>query len=600
MNILGIYDGHNANAALIKDGKVIRAVEEERFSRIKNHDGRVHKGPINSIAYCIKDIERIDFISLALEEPNLLSLNAYNSFIEDILKNNSRKKRANFLASVNPRITDRNKDLSTYLLPSYPGMSQNTRIEKIKSILIELGLDNIPFGFVNHHIAHNASAYYTSGKSNGLCLSLDGKGDDVSGMVCVAKNGKIKEISRINYIESIGHFYSAITVALGFKAIRHEGKITGLAAYGGESKNLLKNFRNLFYLSDHGVLKSKLADDLVIGPYPHTDFSLYVEKIKKMIKGHKREDVSFCAQKVLEENVSKWAKYWIEKTNEENIFLSGGVFANVKLNQCIMDLEGVKFIYIHPAMSDAGLGVGAALYNYNEITNSINLKYQPTIIDNVYFGPNYSDEEILSQIKKFKLKYDEPKNLEKEIAQLLDKSKIIAIYKGGLEYGPRALGNRTIMYHTKDPDVNNWLNNQLNRTEFMPFAPVTLYEKADECYKIPRGKDPYYASKFMTITFDCTDKMKKESPAVVHVDGTARPQLITGKDNQFYYNILKEYYDITGIPSLVNTSFNMHEEPIVTTPKEAIISFLQSGLNYLSIGSYLIKKPNDDIKTSND
>ena len=251
MIILGIYEGHNANAALIENGRVIRAVEEERFSRIKNHDGRSHKGPINAILYCIEEVQNIDLIAIALEEPRQLSFNSYKSFLSD-LDNKSRSKRGLFLVKNNKRVVDRNKHITSILLPAYPGISQQVRIENIMSILIELGLEEVPIKLVNHHLAHNSSAYFTSGKFKGLCLSMDGKGDDISAMVCIANNGKIKELSRINYIESIGHFYSAITVALGFKAVRHEGKITGLAAYGKTPKSLLTQFRLLFNFTSNG------------------------------------------------------------------------------------------------------------------------------------------------------------------------------------------------------------------------------------------------------------------------------------------------------------------------------------------------------------
>ncbi len=164
-----------------------------------------------------------------------------------------------------------------------------------------------------------------------------------------------------------------------------------------------------------------------------------------------------------------------------------------------------------------------------------------------------------------------------------------------MEYGPRALGNRSILYHTKDKSVNDWLNKRLKRTEFMPFAPVTMEEYAGKCFKNLKGAE--YSSRFMTITFECTDYMKKTSPAVVHVDNTARPQVLREKDNKSYYKILREYYKLTGIPTLVNTSFNMHEEPIVCSPNDAVRAFLSSGIDYLAIGNFLVSIT-DNMKIS--
>jgi len=224
--------------------------------------------------------------------------------------------------------------------------------------------------------------------------------------------------------------------------------------------------------------------------------------------------------------------------------------------------------------------LGAALhqaYIYNERIP------QP---QTVYFGPDFSEKNIEKALKKYGLTYKKYKNIEAKIAGLLADKKIIGRFNGRMEYGPRALGNRSILYEAKDRSVNDWLNKRLKRTEFMPFAPVTLEEYAGKCYKNIHGAE--YPSRFMTITFNCTDYMKKTSPACVHVDDTARPQIIRRKDNPSYYKILKEYHRITGIPSIVNTSFNMHEEPIVCSPNDAIRAFLSSGIDYLAIGPYLV------------
>lgn len=585
MRILGIYDGHNANAALIEDGKIINAVEEERFSRKKNHDGRILKGPLDSIKFCIQDAKQVDLVALALDSPTKLSLAAYQSYLNDLIKP-SRRLRSEFLKKNNPRMVERYQ-IAPYLLPSMPGITQQTRIERIKSLLEEVGLQNIPIKFVNHHLAHHASSYYTSGKERGISFSLDGRGDDLSGMVCECKNGKLNVLSRINWLESIGHFYSAITVALGFRAVRHEGKIAGLAAFGNPKEELIKSFNEFFTIDNNGKIVSKLADGLAIGPYPDANFSWYVKKIKNLIKGQSREDVAHCAQEVLERTVTQWINFWVKKTKNKNIFLSGGVFSNVRLNQEIMMLNSVKFVYIHPGMTDTGLGVGAALQTYHDFREVAKNPFRAEQLQHIYIGPKYSIDKNI--FKHPSIEYDEPIELAKKVSSLIHQNKIIAVYQGRLEYGPRALGNRSVLFAAVDRSTNVWLNKQLGRTEFMPFAPVTLYENAIDCYKIPMGKDPLYTSKFMTITLDCTEKMKKQCPAVVHIDGTARPQLITEDNNPFYYQILKAYYKTSGIPSLVNTSFNMHEEPIVRTPEDAVNSFLRSNLDYLCIGPYLLE-----------
>jgi carbamoyltransferase len=239
-------------------------------------------------------------------------------------------------------------------------------------------------------------------------------------------------------------------------------------------------------------------------------------------------------------------------------------------------------VYVFPAMGDEGLGLGAALYAAGK-RNAL----MPFRLRDVYLGPEYSEHEIETALRREEVSFDRftDSELADRVAALLCESKVIALYRGRMEFGPRALGHRTILFQTTDPTVNEWLNTRLQRTEFMPFAPVTLSEHAGECYKdISRQR---YTSQFMTITSDCTDWMKQASPAVVHLDGTARPQLITREAEPFYYQILERYHERTGIPSLVNTSFNMHEEPIVCTPQDAIRAFKQGHLDYIAIGPFL-------------
>jgi len=589
MNVLGIYDGHNANAALIVNGKVIKVVEEERFSRIKNHDARIlsNAAPIESVKFCIDGIDKIDMIALALDEPETLSFKSYKSFFDDIQGNIKRKDRVKFLSENNGSFRTKFAGIPSGMFHAFPGVTQQNRIDKIKLMLIELGLSNIPIRFVNHHVAHHASAYFTAIKNEGVSFSLDGKGDDLSGMVCVCNDGAIDVLHEQYYVNSIGHFYSAITVALGFKAVRHEGKITGLAAYGNVNTSLIGEFRNLFEVNKQGEIISKMADDLVIGPYPHTNFKGYLDKISSLCDGYTKEDVAATAQYLLEEIVCEWVRFWIEKTGSENIFLSGGVFANVKLNQRIYELDNVKYIYIHPGMSDAGLGVGAALYAYNEYRESLGIEFKVNKYNNMYFGPSFGNDDILKALEKSKVSYHFSENLEYDVAKSLSEGKVVARFLGAMEYGPRSLGHRSVLCATNDKNVNDWLNKRFNRTEFMPFAPATLFELAEKYYINKKGNDYYHASKFMTITCDCTDLMKEHSPAVVHIDGTARPQLVSEEDDKSYYHIIKHYYDITGVGSIINTSFNMHEEPIVCTPEEAINSFIESRLDILAIGDYI-------------
>jgi carbamoyltransferase len=237
-------------------------------------------------------------------------------------------------------------------------------------------------------------------------------------------------------------------------------------------------------------------------------------------------------------------------------------------------------------MGDEGLGVGAALFLHSTLEG-----YKPApVLPHVYLGGDISPREASSAIRGTGLRpVASGDALNDAVARLLAEGKVVARCAGRMEYGPRALGNRTIMYQTTDPTVNKWLNDRLSRTEFMPFAPVTLWEHREDCYEALAGAEE--AARFMTITFDCKPGMRARSPAVCHVDNTARPQLIRPEDNPDYYAIVHRYHELTGIPSLVNTSFNIHDEPIVHTAEEALKAFMQSRLDALILGDRLVLGP---------
>jgi len=254
----------------------------------------------------------------------------------------------------------------------------------------------------------------------------------------------------------------------------------------------------------------------------------------------------------------------------------------VKMNQRIHAIPGVQGTFVYPNMGDGGCGSGLAMLL------SWKGGVQPSIRD-VYWGPSYTNAQIREALDAAGLRYEQPKNLAAEVAKKIHAGEVVGRFDGRMEYGPRALGNRSILYHAKEPGVNQWLNQRLGRTEFMPFAPVTLWEAREQCYVGIRGAE--HAAEFMTMTFDCTDWMKQHCPAAVHVDGTARPQLVQRDVNPGYYDVLKEYEKLSGLPSLINTSFNMHEEPIVCSPQDAIRAFLLGHLDALAIGPFFVPNP---------
>jgi carbamoyltransferase len=254
------------------------------------------------------------------------------------------------------------------------------------------------------------------------------------------------------------------------------------------------------------------------------------------------------------------------------------------MNQRIMELPGVEQVFVFPNMGDGGVGVGAALWVASQRD-----RRKPELLRNVFLGPGFREDEYEAALKNHDVAYTKSSHIEADVADLLADGKVVARFDGPMEFGPRALCNRSILCQGIDPSINKWLNDRLKRTEFMPFAPISLEKEAGKLYEnVDRARD---AAQFMTITMDCTPQMKKQSPAAVHVDGTARPQLVSPDVHPSVHDILTRYYAKTGIPSLINTSFNMHEEPIVCSPDDAVRGFLAGRLDALAIGRYLALAP---------
>jgi carbamoyltransferase len=561
LNILGLYDGHNASAALIEDGVVVAAVEEERFSRVKNHDGRRLElsAPKESVKACLKYLNgQVDFVAIALEKPETLAGNINDTY-RDAMSNGRLIESAEWNAT---RVA---KDA---------GHFQTRRIAKILEAVESIGVDlrTTQVVHVNHHRAHAASVYFTSGKNRALIVTLDGKGDNLSGTVSLGTNGTITLLQVIDHLNSLGHFYSAVAVVCGFAAIRDEGKVTGLAAYGRIDKDLLVRFRTLFQIVG-GTIVSRLNDGASIGQYPSAVVSggrFHVERIRAIVEGFEKSTIAATAQEFLEEIVVAFVHGQLQRHGTEHLQVAGGLFANVRLNQRLASLSEVDSFVVHPAMSDAGLAVGAALECHYATHLSL-----PQPLSNAFLGPDFSSEACEDALKSAGFAFHRAPHIERHVARLLADGEVVCRFAGRLEYGPRALGNRSILYRADDTAVSSWLNRRLRRTETMPFAPATLDEFMDVSYYVlraARGCDEY-----MTVTYDCKELMRQKCPAVVHLDGTARPQRVCRASNPELHSILTMYHSMTGVPSVINTSFNIHESPIVCTTRDAFSCWEQMG-----------------------
>jgi carbamoyltransferase len=576
--VLGLHLLHTSTAALINENGVVSIFSEERLNRKKVYSG-----------FPILSVKKI--LELSNINPKDICLVTIPSIEIDIVDKSihSHIFKESFVELYNIIVKECGFDVK----------------KSLKYVLSSLNID-CEVKFYDHHMSHAASGYYSCNFTEALMLTADGHGDDLCMSVSIEKSNSILRLDEVNKFYSIGRFYSFITYLLGFTMLKHEGKITGLAAFGDASK-LSKKFRifldydkntnefnseifdELTQSKNKWLLRfkqraSKLVDENTIGGW--LDYG-FVEELRCITKDYSKEDIAAGAQGLLEEIVVDYVSHWQQKTNKTNLILAGGVFANVKLNQRLLEIKGIKNIYIHPGMGDEGLSLGSAYLGMNEINGFVQRKK----LSNVYFGESFSLDYIKTLLENckeiFEYKEYAKNEITKIVAKKLEDEQIVAIFTGAMEYGPRALGARTIMANAKRNSINDTLNKRLRRTEFMPFAPVVLDKYAKDIFTGLDGAE--YTAEFMTITCDVKNEWKDKISATVHVDGTARPQIIRREENSLYYDTLEEFYKLTGVPVLVNTSFNLHEEPIVDSPESALKALSEGAMDYLMLENFLVK-----------
>lgn len=601
--ILGLHLGHDATAALIdSNGKTIAAIAEERLTRVKYHMGF----PFEAIAEVIKiagiDKKEVKDVVLSTEHLLFPGTPEYNKlfFLKDkeeinkydIFNNpNQLKGKWGKVLSLLPLINNRQSDTS-----DFRSDARKLTLETSREVIKGIGLEHCQVIAYDHHLCHAAGALYTSGKESGLMITMDGAGDGNCATASVVEDGRINQISCASSDVSPGRFYSEVTGFCGFKRLRHEGKITGLAARGDSSKFYedLKRFihfdneKEVFNYNtiERGKLNSKLTtlrrilNNQFTSPVHVAELFDHLKKNYDPVKD--MADLAAASQRILEELAVEYVEHFIRKTGEKTVLLAGGIFANVRVNQEIAKIPEVEFIFIHQNMGDGGLSLGAALLHLRQQQIGFDHK-----LPNVYLGPSYSNEEIQSVLEEEKIAFTKEDNIEGRVAELIHAGKVIGRFNGRMEYGPRALGNRSILAAPTNKNINDWLNKKLNRTEFMPFAPSLIAEKASDVLIGYNDSPAKWADQFMTITYDVKPEWHERTQATTHVDGTARPQVVHEEGNPSYHKLISEYEKISGIPLVINTSFNMHEEPIVTSPEDAIRAFRFGCLDYLAIGDYL-------------
>lgn len=570
MKVLGIscyY--HDAAAAILDNGKVIAAAEEERFSRIKHDSGF----PKKAIDFCLekagvtsKQLNWVVFYEKPFDKFERITLSSIAT---------APLARSQFVNAYKTWVKDKLWIRST--------------------LAKELGIPSKKILFTQHHISHAAASYYTSPYNSAALLTCDGVGEWTTTAWGTAHGNKINIKKEIRFPHSLGLFYSAFTQFLGFQINEGEFKVMGLAPYGntvyvdkiermisqstdGAFKLNLDYFN--FHLDDKVSYSQKFINLLGIDP-------LDPKKSDEVFQVY--ADVAASAQKVLEDKLLVIAKYIKEKTNEDNLCYSGGVALNGVANWKIFKEAGFKNIFIHPAAGDSGGALGAALYVYYHVLNNAK---KSKVFKNPYLGQENTKDDIEKFLtdKKVKFEFLEEKKLTSKVAKLLSKKKVIGWVRGRFEWGPRALGARSILADPRDRKMRDLVNSKIKfREAFRPFAPVCLYEHGKKYFEVDNGFDQQ-PLEYMIAVVPVREKWKKYLGAITHVDGTARPQFIKKESNSAYYNVIKDFGKITGINVLLNTSFNLKGEPIVNTIEDAYNTFIKSGIDYLVVENYLIKK----------
>ena len=586
----------DTHASILKDGEISSCIGEERYSRIKNHIGFPQQSIKAALAQSSLHGSDIDYVAVGFE--GYLKLTDMNDIsvlfgLKDQIDFSNEKPLAYRLIKLRNSLGEDFKRLFRF------SKSNFTLDSVLRRELARLGIE-CPVIAVDHHTAHAMSSYYFSNKNEALVITGDGYGDGKSGAIYKAKNGVLDEVSFSEDKNSLGLIYSAITKFCGFKSHRHEGKITGLAAYGDgeavfkELKNFIKlNENNLNFEIDFHVLNVPRSaiyrrllfyKDLITGSYlPGFTTRNLLKIFKKKFSTTSKEDLSAGVQLLFETLYKEQIQLAIEKTGLKFVCLAGGNFANVRLNQKIIEETDATGIFIHPNMGDGGCAIGAAAAVYS-LKNGPK-KFKTRKLKNVYLGDGDGSEKVSILAQKYNLAIQKPADVNSEAAKLIAEGYVIGRVTGKMEYGPRALGNRSILAHPFDPSINQELNERLTRTEFMPFAPSVLADQASKFYKV--DKSISYAAEFMTITVDVTQK-GRNAAAACHIDQTARPHFVTRQNNATYYDLIEKFGKITGYPILINTSFNKHEEPIIRDIEDAVNRLIDGSVHFLLCREFLI------------
>ncbi len=559
---------HDAGVALVRDGQLVAAAEEERFNRKKHFSGF----PERSIEYCLDEagvtIEQVDHICF-YEKP----LVKFNRILETILAYWPRTYRPWLKA-----------------MPLWLGH----RLRIGSEIQDKLGTDK-DILYCQHHLSHAASAFLVSPFEEAAILTADGVGEWTTTAWGVGRGNQIEMHKEIRFPHSVGLLFSAITAYLGFRVNDAEWKVMGLAPYG--EPKYVDEFRQVVDIKDDGSIRLDLryfahaySIDRTISPQWEQLFGQPQRRSETELNDFHR-DIARSGQQIVEEIMVKTATHVQGETGMKNLCIAGGVGLNCVANWHILEEAGFDNIYIQPAAGDSGGALGAAFYTYNCALN------QPRdfTMTHALWGPSFTNDEIEAALKRAEAEYvriDNEDELLDRTARMIDEGLVIGWFQGRLEFGPRALGSRSLLADARSEKMKDIINAKVKfREAFRPFAPAVLKEKAHEYFEMPEGMD----APFMLLVPKVREDKRSVIPATTHHDGTGRVQTVTDEDNGLYYRLIKKFGERTGVPVVINTSFNVRGEPIVCTPDDAYHTYVHTGIDALVIGNFVVTKKPDVV-----
>ncbi len=560
MYILGFNSTHDGSAALVRDGEVLCAIEEERYSRKKHHYGF----PEHAIKACL-DHAGIDWKDLD-----------HAAFYWD-----PKRRLASFMWHV-----FRHLPRSLAYFKRQPGIWSDFKALP-KKLEDEYGFAG-RFHFLDHHRNHLASAYWPSGFEEAAALSVDGTGEwEATALALVGTDGRIKILQSTNYPHSVGKLWETLTQYLGFRPNSGEGKVMGLAPYG--RPDLVAKFRDVISSDGKGDFKLNLSYfDFHVGrERKYSDKFLSVfgpARVPESEIDSRHEDIAYALQAVTEDLLLEIVRQLHAISGMDRLVMAGGVALNSVANGRLVRETPFKEIFVQPSAGDAGASLGAALRVWHEVLG----KGQEGrwTMKNACLGPEYTAEEYRSALEGSGLDFHESGDAPREAAERIARGEIIGWYQGRMEYGPRALGNRSILADPRNPKTKDIVNARVKfREGFRPFAPAVLAERAAEFFECGNAEAPY-----MLKVFDVIPEKRAVIPSVTHVDGSARVQTVRREQNERYYDIIRAFGELTGVPVVLNTSFNVRGEPIVNTPQQAVHCFQGADMDALILGDYVALK----------